>query len=239
MAYEWTQQDADAYVAWCASMSIVDLTAPLHVWANESDLDPTAHNPAGHASGLFQLMPSTAAALGYDTTSDPTLAAYRSLSVAGQLAWATRYYAPYRAHLGTVAGLYLATFLPACLGLSDNPDATVCALGGPFAWAYAANHAFDREAKGRIIVQDLIDAAERAYGPRAQGIAALARAHAVTEPELVVTQPVPTLEDDDGSVSSHWAVAAGCDHDPEYSSSYVGDSALAQSPSNERKPLNG
>lgn len=40
-------------------------------------------------------------------------------------------------------------------------------------------------------------------------------------------------------VSSHAPFAIGCDHAPEYSASYVGDSAHAPRPSNDRKPLKG
>jgi soluble lytic murein transglycosylase-like protein len=51
----------------------------LQVWANESDNKAGAHNPHGDASGIFQLMPSTAKDLGYPISADPHLSAYRLL----------------------------------------------------------------------------------------------------------------------------------------------------------------
>jgi hypothetical protein len=171
--YAWTNDDADALIAFCAAMSI-DPTVPLHVWASESNNDPTAHNPSGNASGLFQLMPSTAEDLGYDTDADPDLSAYRALSAAEQIGWATKYYASERANLGTIAGFYCTTFLPAMAHLVVNdPSGVVCGLRGPYAWAYNDNRAFDVAQKGSITGQDLVDAAVRQYGPRAQAIAAL------------------------------------------------------------------
>ena len=169
---DWTDDDVRAYVAFCDALGIADRTVPLHVWASESNNDPSAHNPDGNASGLFQLMPATAKSLGYDTDADPTLAAYRALSVAEQLTWATKYYATERPYLGTVGEFYTCTFLPAVAHLAYNPAFVLCAAGGPYAWAYRANPSFDRAKKGAITVQDLIDAADREYGPRARGIAA-------------------------------------------------------------------
>lgn len=182
--YSWTTADVDAFIAFCTSLGIADQTVPLRCWSSESNNDPTAHNPNGDASGLFQLMPSTARGLGYPLLTDPHLAAYRALSVADQLTWAARYYAPWRPFLGTVSGFYLSTFLPAQCQLADQPDAVVCGLQGPYAWAYGPNKGFDVGGRGSITVQDLVNATERQYGPRAQAIAAMVAARVVTEPEL-------------------------------------------------------
>jgi hypothetical protein len=182
--YTWTDDDARAYVAFCTALGIADTTVPLRVWANESNNDPAAHNPSGDASGLFQLMPSTAKGLGWDTDADPRLAAYRALSVADQLSWAARYYADMRAHLGTVRELYCVTFLPAMAHLAVDPNAVLCGLHGPFAWAYTANPGFDAAKKGSITGADLEAAANRAYGPRAQAIAAQVARLVDTQPEI-------------------------------------------------------
>lgn len=186
MPYAWTEDDADALIAFAAAMGI-DAAIPLHCWANESNNDPAAHNPNGNASGLFQLMPDTARGLGYPLTDDPDLSAYRRLSAAQQIAWATRYYAPHKAVLGTVAGFYCVTFMPARAGDAWNASAVVCGIrpGDPYAWAYRDNESFDRAGKGCITMQDLTDAANRAYGPRAEAIAAMVASRVDTVREIV------------------------------------------------------
>jgi hypothetical protein len=186
MPYEWTNDDADTLIAFCSSVGC-DVSVPLHVWAHESDNDPTAHNPNGDASGLFQLMPETAKDLGYDISADPHLAEYRALSVAHQLQWAVRYYAPHKLSLSTIAGFYAATFLPAMAHtIWLNPEATICGLRGPYSFAYRDNPGFDPTRKGYITGEDLEAAATRAYGPRAQSIAALVARRADTQPDITV-----------------------------------------------------
>ena len=187
--YEWSEDDADAFISFCAALGIADHTVPLRCWANESNCDPAAWNRGGNASGIFQLMPSTAKGLGYDVTADPTLAVYRTWTVAQQLQLAVKYYASERAYLGTVAGFYCVTFLPAMAHLVGDLTATICAVGGPYAFAYNDNKGFDRSDKGFICGQDLVDATERAYGPRAQAIAALVARHVDTLPELPPLSP--------------------------------------------------
>ncbi len=184
MIYQWTDSDADHYVSACVALGIVDHGVLLHVWANESNLDPSAHNPNGNASGLFQLMPATARGLGW--TLDTDLAAFRAMSVTDQLAWAVKFYGSYRGHIGTIAGAYLATFLPARLHVAGDPSAVVCSDSptDPYAWAYRDNRSFDHAGKGAIVVQDLVDATTRAWGPRAQSIAALVSRHVDTQPDL-------------------------------------------------------
>jgi hypothetical protein len=184
--YSWTDDDAATYIAFCKSLGITDTTIPLRVWANESNNDPAAHNPNGNASGLFQLMPSTAKGLGYDVTSDPHLAAYRALSVSEQLGWALKYYASHRDYLNSVAGFYCVNFLPALASKASDPRSILCGHAGPLQWAYDANKSFDYEDKGYITPQDLADAANHAYGPRAQLIATLIARHVDTEPEIEV-----------------------------------------------------
>ena len=180
--YEWTQDDAQAFVAFCVSLGITDYTVPLRVFSNESNNEP---NPPrdGPAVGLCQFEPATLKGLGYPLATDPNLDAFCAMTVAQQLGWCVKYYGSYRAHCGTVAGFYLATFLPAQCHLETQPDAIVCGPG-VYEWAYAPNAGFDRAKRGYIVVQDLVDAADRQYGPRAQAIAALVARHVDTNPEV-------------------------------------------------------
>jgi hypothetical protein len=161
---DWTDDDLAAYVAFCASIGVDDLTVPITVWANESDNRTTAHNPNGDASGLCQMMPQTMRGLGY--IGDSNLADFRTLDVTGQLAWCQKYYAAHAGQIGTIARFYLATFLPALLSHGDDLAYVLCGQPGPMSWAYYANQGFDREHKGTITVGDLVRAANAAVGPR-------------------------------------------------------------------------
>jgi hypothetical protein len=183
--YQWSVSDIDAYISFCHVLGITDYTVPLHVWASESNNDPAAHDPNGNASGLFQLMPGTAKGLGYDVAGDPDLSQFRKMRVADQLELAVKYYAGGRQYLDDVAGFYAFTFLPAMAHLHDNPLAVLCGEAGPFSWAYEANKSFDVAAKGYITPKDLTDAADREYGPRAQGIATQVSQRVDTQPEIV------------------------------------------------------
>lgn len=196
MIYQWTTSDIDAFIAFCDTLSIADRTIPLRVWSNESNNDPTEHNPGG-AAGLLQLEPATAKQLGYDVASDPHLDAFCQLSVSDQLMWAVKYFAPGRGRFHNVAAFYLWDFLPAedTSVIADNPVAVVCGSrdGDPYPDAYRDNPGFDVTHKGYIITQDLTDAANRQYGPRAQAIAALVaqRASLPVDPGPPSTQPAP------------------------------------------------
>lgn len=183
---DWTDADVSpAFLHFCADVGIADFTTPLRVWAFESDNETTAHNPNGNASGLFQLMPKTAKGLGYPLSIDPDLAAYRKLSVTGQLAWATKYYGQYRGRVGTVARFYCATFMPALLEHADDPSFVLCGLNGPYAEDYAENEGFDTGKKGAITPADLVAATVRATGPRTLELIArviAAAGNAATDP---------------------------------------------------------
>jgi hypothetical protein len=125
------------------------------VWMSESGMRPTAENPHGHASGIFQAMPATLRGLGFtgangyaEPAGDYAMAAhagdtvrcerlnallaasYRSLSATEELVWAERYYRPARGKLVSRAAIYLWTFVPADIGLASNPDAVITAKRG-------------------------------------------------------------------------------------------------------------
>ncbi len=155
-------------------------------WMSESNVSPRAHNPGGNASGLFQAMPGTLMGLGYMGHWDD----FVKLSAVEQLAWAERYYARHRGQLTSPGACYLATFLPALMSHASESAFVLCASHGPFAYAYAGNHAaFDPEGKGWITVQDLTDRIGRvAVGPRWQEIVDRLRQAAQgadTDPERV------------------------------------------------------
>ena len=144
----------------------------LAVMYSESGCRADAHNdspktlpPARryNASGLIQFMPTTLERLGW--TAGHTV--FRRLSATDQLSFVRRYYRPYRGHLGSVAGLYVATFLPAFVSYSSQPNFVLTARGGPLGWAYTANSALDADGDLRITVGELAAAVRRnARGPR-------------------------------------------------------------------------
>jgi hypothetical protein len=116
-----------------------------------------------NASGLIQVMPTTLRGLGWADGH----AAFRRLSATEQLTYVRRYYDPYRGHLDTVAGLYVATFLPALVNHAGDPMFVLTAKGGPLGWAYAPNAAFDTNGDYAITVAELEDAVMRnCRGPR-------------------------------------------------------------------------
>ena len=168
----WTDADIRAALDFCAAEGIADPATPLGVWAAESDNDPTAHNPQGDASGIFQLMPATAVALGWDPD-DTHLDAFRRLPVADQMPWAIRFYAPHRGRLATPRDFYLRTFLP----FADRADGVLAGRDGPRAAVYAANAGLDVTAKGFLVADDLTAAAARRdTSPRTRDLVARARA---------------------------------------------------------------
>lgn len=83
----------------------------------ESNLDPSAINPSSGASGLFQLMPSSAQALNID------LFAFRMFSATAQIKVLERYWRQLGFKEGdfrNVYDLYLSIFFPAAVGKDDN-----------------------------------------------------------------------------------------------------------------------
>lgn len=78
----------------------------LNIMACESSFNPAARNgqPGQTASGLMQIIESTAQGLG------TTTAAIRRMNPIGQLQLVEKYFAPFRGRLGTLADVYLAAF---------------------------------------------------------------------------------------------------------------------------------
>jgi hypothetical protein len=148
-------------VAMCSRLGCDPLDL-LGVAAYESGVRAKAHNPHGDASGLWQLMPSTARGLGWNVTTDPHLAAFRALGPVGQLPWFDKYFQPYRGKLVSSGACYVAVFLPALLDDAGDPTFILCGESGPLAWAYKANANFDTGKTGVIRVSDLQAAVPRA-----------------------------------------------------------------------------
>lgn len=135
-----------------------------------------------NASGLIQFMPPTLLGLGWKEGH----AAFRRLSATDQLPWVLRYLRPHRGWLGTVAGVYLAVFLPAFVRQASNSGLVLSGSRGPLAWAYGPNASFDANQDGAITVGELAEAVARnAKGPRwDQLLERLEATEAVTVPEL-------------------------------------------------------
>jgi hypothetical protein len=110
-----------------------------------------------NASGLIQFMPPTLVGLGWTAGHS----AFRQLSATEQLSWVERYYRPYKGHLGSVGGLYVATFLPALIKHAGNPDYVLTAKAGQLPWAYGPNAAFDANRDLKITVGELEEAVAR------------------------------------------------------------------------------
>jgi len=134
-----------------------------------------------NASGLIQFMPATLIGLGWTAGH----ASFRLLSPTEQLSWVDRYYRPYRGFLGSVGGLYVATFLPALIKHAGDPDFVLTAKAGVLPWAYGPNAAFDANRDLKITVGELEQAVARnCHGARWEDI--LMR---LTEPDREDTLP--------------------------------------------------
>lgn len=159
----------------------------LAVMMSESGVRADAHNPNGHASGLIQFMPKTLLNLGWSKGHEE----FRKLSADQQLPFVERYYTPY-AHYGqldTIAGLYVATFLPALIKHTRDSSFVLTAKNGPLGWAYPPNSVFDVNHDYAITVQELEDAVHRnCQGPRWAEIKARCEGHGLEE-------PAPTVDD--------------------------------------------
>lgn len=171
----------------------VDPLDALGVWEAESGNYTWAHNPNGHASGIFQAMPATLAGLGYrpelGNDGDTRSAAFRAESYQVQLRWAQKYYMPYKGKLKNKAAFYTATFLPADLDLtiSGTPDTVLVQKDGRRGWAYTSNSGFDTDKNYIITVGELEDAIDRACrGPRWEEIS-----HRMSAQLQITPQSIP------------------------------------------------
>lgn len=80
-------------------------------WESGRSFRPDVKNMAGSgATGLIQIMPSTARGMG------TTTAALAKMTAVQQLDWVERYFRPYRARLKGLADLYMAILWPVAVG---------------------------------------------------------------------------------------------------------------------------
>jgi len=134
-----------------------------------------------NASGLIQFMPATLKGLGWTRGH----AAFRMMSPTVQLDFVRRYYAPHTGYLGSVGGLYVATFLPALVSHAGDASFILTAKKGPLGWAYAPNAAFDANGDFAITVGELEDAVARnARGPRWSELLARLAGETVSTPAV-------------------------------------------------------
>ncbi len=145
-----------------------------------------------NASGLIQFMPPILLGLGWTAGH----AAFRELTATEQLSWVERYYRAYRGHLGTVGGLYVATFLPALIKHAGDPAFVLTAKAGVLPWAYGPNAAFDANQDLAITVGELEQAVARnCHGARWEELVARLTAgdNVKTEPALENPASSPTV----------------------------------------------
>jgi len=136
----------------------------LSVMMAESGVRANAHNPNGHASGLIQFMPNTLVNLGWIGGH----VNFRALlSATEQLLFVEKYYKPYIGNLDSIAGLYVATFLPALINHYKDRNFVLSAKSGIRGWAFAPNASFDANGDLQITVGELEQAVRRnCVGPR-------------------------------------------------------------------------
>ncbi len=184
--------------------------AMIECWNSESEVKSWVQNPNGFASGIFQLMPSSAHGLGWmpgdqrwSTAAQAAkaknwalvaslhkelMSGYVKLNATQQLEWAKKYYGGTSIH--TAAECYVKTFMPVDVPHANEPNYVLCGINGPYRDAYIANHqAFDIHGRGTIIIQDLVDRIERvSHTPRFQELKLrLGIAQGATDPNGTTT----------------------------------------------------
>lgn len=119
-----------------------------------------------NAVGLLQFMPQTLVNMGYLYGHQQ----FRHMDPIGQLKYVGAYFTQWQktgAPWDSVGRLYQATFVPATLATSREPDDVLVQRGGRLGWAYSANAVFDHDGNGSITIQELTDAVQRnCRGPR-------------------------------------------------------------------------
>jgi len=186
----------------CRACGIRDGLDLLGVWMSESGLNARAHNPSGHASGIFQAMPETLRTMGFapNAADGPARAeAFRLLDAAEQLPWAEKYYRPGFGRLVNRVSCYLWTFLPADIALASDGESVLVAKRGSSlcpegrrANVFDVNAAFDRNGDLAIQVRELDQAIARACrGPRWAAIVERWRRHLGLQPGIPETLPPP------------------------------------------------
>lgn len=189
----------------CRRCGVRDGLDLLGVWMSESGIFATAHNPSGHASGIFQAMPSTLKSLGFAPDAadgEARAAAFRLLNPLEQLPWAEKYYAPAFGRLVNKAACYMWTFLPADIALASDGESVIVAKRGSAicpegrrSSVFDVNSGFDRNGDMAIQVRELEQAIQRACrGARWSAVVARWKQHLGLQPGIPDTLPPPGID---------------------------------------------
>lgn len=184
-------------VADCRDLLKCDPRHLVDVAFNESGFYTRACHPEAFASGLWQFVPPTALAVGWDPRDcvelrdesgkrlgitaygTPPLARFRELDARGQWMWFRRFFRTSAGKMPSRAAIYVKCFLPADLALAADPTAVLSQDPKRFkdarrGFAYPQNRGFDLDKDGQILVGEIDRKAEMAAaGPRHEAVSAL------------------------------------------------------------------
>jgi len=119
---------------------------------------PSKRNPSG-ATGIIQIMPSTAKKLG--TTTDAIAKLSQEAYILGPM---YQYFLPFKGRLKTLEDTYLAVFFPAAMGQSDSYVVGIKEGGTAFqAAVYKQNAGFDSGNTGKITRGDIVRTIRSVY----------------------------------------------------------------------------
>ena len=172
---DWSDQDIAAIGAIFHTLGTTPESV-FPVMMFESGARPDRQNPRkGHATGLLQWMDFNLAGYGY--TPDE----FKRLSIAEQLPYVYKYFAPHTGQLINSTAVYMLLWQPAYVAHAGDPNWTHPSWsqsyngGSPFN-IYNQNSAFDKAGRGYIVVGDLRDVADgQLYRPRTQELIARTR----------------------------------------------------------------
>lgn len=158
---------------------------PMHllgVMFSESGCYAKAKNPIADANGILQFMGDTLRNMGWSKGGE----SFRLLTAEAQLPFVLHYMTRFAGQLGSIAAIYTATFLPAYVPQSSDPDFVLVAKGGHLGWAYTPNAGFDANHDLKITVRELGEAVCRnCRGPRWNEIVQRATGRALDDPDHV------------------------------------------------------
>lgn len=136
-------------------MRLIDLLCVMYAESGCRADRPNALNSG--AVGLIQWMPDTLRAIGW--TQPAT--AFLKLNALDQLPYVRRYFLPHTSYLDTLAGVYLAVWMPGDIQYRNLPDFALSQKDGRRGWAYTMNVSLDANGDERITVGELEEAVRR------------------------------------------------------------------------------